>query len=264
MEMTPMLLEASVMHKRLHPQSNGFTYPTSFLVLPLDCLEHAKSSLRFAIDKFGFLSFLQKDHGPKDGSSLKQWANRFQQEHGLSEDINNVILVAMPRVWGFAFKPVSFWFFLDGNDQMKAVICEVNNTFGETHSYLCEKVDKGPIDPQDHLLAEKKFHVSPFMGRTGHYRFRFSFTAEKLSVFIDLYDEQNRKQLITSVSGRLRPMKKDAGTRSLSKHSISTLGALVLIHWQALRLFCKGAKFFTKPSQLLPKLSKSSEIMADE
>ena len=258
MAIVPKLLNATVMHKRLFPQTNGFSYPISFLALPLSQLDQIKPSLGFAIDRWALLSFRQKDHGPKDGSCLRAWAHQMRSELDLSQEIVEVVLVAMPRVFGFAFKPVSFWLFLDGEGQVRAALYEVNNTFGETHFYLCQDEEQKPISSNQTLSADKVFHVSPFMERSGSYRFRFDFSQDRLAVWIDLFDESKNKQLITSLSGNLKSLKSVKATESLSKYSLSTLSALLLIHWQALKLLVKGAAFFSKPKQSATRITANS------
>jgi uncharacterized protein len=267
MAIAPKLVNASVMHKRLFPQVNAFSYPISFLALPLNQLDRIKPSMGFAIDRWALLSFRQKDHGPKDGRCLRSWAQQRQSELGLSPEIAEVVLVAMPRVFGYAFKPVSFWLFLDDDGKVRAVLYEVNNTFGETHFYLCQDEEQRPIASNQILTADKVFHVSPFLERSGNYRFRFDFTHDKLAICIDLFDESKNKQLITSLSGKLKPLKSVKAAESLSKYSLSTIAALLLIHWQALKLFVKGAAFVSKPKQLAIRItnnlpSKKKDIVA--
>ena len=257
MAVIPKLLNASIMHRRLFPQVNGFSYPISFLVLPLSQVEQVKPSLGFAIDRWAFLSFRQKDHGPKDGSNLLVWARKMQAELGLSSEIQEVVLVAMPRVFGYAFKPVSFWLFLDADSEIRAALYEVNNTFGETHFYLCQREGQLPIESKRSLTADKVFHVSPFLERSGQYRFRLDLSDHELTICIDLFDEADKKQLVTSLSGKMKPLTSVENSAALSKYSLSTLSALGLIHWQALKLVFKGAQYFSKPTQMVKRLTNN-------
>ena len=108
------------------------------------------------------------------------------------------------------------------------------------------------------MEAEKLFHVSPFLDRQGHYRFRFGLCEDKVSIFIDLFDQSKSKQVVTSLIGDLKPLGAVKNREALSKYSLSTFSALILIHWQALKLFVKGAQFFTKPKQKSEKLTENS------
>ncbi len=86
-----------------------------------------------------------------------------------------VLLVAQPRVLGFLFNPVSFWLIVDQTDDLRAVIAEVNNTYGQRHSYLCAHDDLRPIRFSDTLTTKKVFYVSPFQDVSGRYDFRFDY-----------------------------------------------------------------------------------------
>lgn len=260
MEITPQIFTAKVMHKRLFPKVNSFTYGVYYLALPLSKLSDKITTENLAINKFGVLSFYEKDYGEKDGSNPDQWIRAILKKHGLDHITNEVMLISMPRVLGYVFNPVSFWICLDKKGNLRAVLCEVNNTFGETHSYLCTH-DKGKsIKSDDWLEAKKLFHVSPFLKREGHYKFRFDLKEKKLGIWIDFYNEEGKKQLITSLIGNLKPLTKTNLRKSFWKHPLVTLKTIFLIHWQALKIISKGIKYIPKPNQIKQKLSKSRNI----
>lgn len=121
--------------------------------------------------------------------NLNDWAYKILKSENIISVNGEIVLVTLPRVFGYVFNPVSFWFCLDEKQNLRAVICEVNNTFGETHTYICAHKDERPIAPEDILEGKKVFHVSPFMEREGHYRFRFYYNEDKMHTRIDYYDE---------------------------------------------------------------------------
>lgn len=249
MELTPQIFTGKVMHKRLFPKENSFVYSIYYLALPLSQIENAP--------KKGALCFNEKDHGPRDGTGLEYWVRSILKNHNpaLESVTKEILLICMPRIFGYVFNPISFWLCLDKKKNLRAVLCEVNNTFGETHSYLCVHPGLKPIGQDDWLLADKIFHVSPFLKREGEYKFRFSFKDNKFGTWINFHDAQNQKQLLTSLIGTFEPMTTTSLRRTFWKHPLVTFKAITLIHWQALKLISKGIKHIKKPRQHEEKMS---------
>lgn len=250
MVITPQLYTAQVMHKRLFPKKNAFHYGVYYLVLPLP-----------ASSVSGWLSgFHAKDVGLRDGSDPTSWVRGILADYGLNEKTKHIVLVTMPRVLGYVFNPVSFYLCLDGDHQLHAVLCEVHNTFGEQHSYLCANPDHAPITADQWLEAEKVFHVSPFLERNGDYRFRFDLTPDKLAIWIDYYDAGNKKKLITSLIGSLTPLTAKSLRQAFWRHPLVALKAMILIHWQAVKLVINGIRYAAKPVQLAHKITATRNL----
>lgn len=259
MEMKPYILDGKVMHKRLFPRENGFVYGIYYLVFPLSKMKELANGWRFSFNNMGVASFHEKDHGACDGSALEDWAQNILADKA-SGGTGEIILVTMPRVLGYVFNPVSFWLCHDRGGSLKAVICEVNNTFGERHSYLCSKEDGSPITADDWLEAEKVFYVSPFLQREGSYKFRFDIQTEKIGIWIDHYDREGRKQLTTSLAGNLVPYTPQTFRRVFWSHPLVCLIAITRIHLQAIKLLFKGIKYVPKPAQHESRTSYAREI----
>ena len=249
MEIAPRIFTARVMHKRLFPKVNQFTYGVYYLALPLPFSSQWADGWRFGVNRRAVLGFHDKDHGPHDGGALEPWARGILASYGLSGLTQHITLVTMPRVLGYGFNPVSFYLCQDSDAGLRAVICEVHNTFGETHSYLCAKPAGEVIGTEDWLQAEKLFHVSPFIAREGFYRFRFHVTPEALGVWIDYYDAEGRQQLLTALTGRWTPLTRASLRRAFWRHPLVTLKTIALIHWQAIKLASKGIRYIIKPRQ---------------
>jgi DUF1365 family protein len=151
---------------------------------------------------------------------------------------------------GYAFKPVSFWVCHDRTGQVRAVLAEVNNTFGERHNYLVAYADGRPIASGETLRARKVFHVSPFCEVRGHYAFRFRFGPDRWLARIDYFDEQDetRPLIATSISGSANPLSPRAVRGLLARYPWFTLGVVARIHWQAAKLWRKRVPFFAKPA----------------
>lgn len=243
------ILNAQVMHHRLKPKQNKFLYSVYYLSLPFISLDIRGGNWLLGFNRPSLFGFYAKDHG-EHGAALKDWVCGLLAEARIENaDINAIRLITMPRVLGYVFNPVSFWIVPDDVGNILAVICEVNNTFGERHIYICTQADGNVILPSDVMVAKKIFHVSPFLQREGEYQFRFSHKEDFFAAFIDYMDDKSEPMLLTSVSGKM----KDASSKNLLVsffcYPFMTLKVIVLIHWQALIIFLKGIKYVPKPLQ---------------
>lgn len=237
----PRLLLGHVMHRRLRPAVNAFSYPVFFMQLPLGDLQ-AAARPAFSIDRRNLLSFHQKDHGRRDGSPLLPWIRGLLRERGLPDD-GEVVLQTFPRVLGYVFNPVSFWLCHDRSGALVAVLAEVNNTFGGRHCYLLHNPGGAPLRDGQAFTADKRFHVSPFCEVAGTYRFRFRFGGAVSRIHID-YDDGQGPLLLTALCGRPREWSTRHLLAALLRMPLQTVGIMVRIHWQALRLWLKGVPFY--------------------
>jgi len=249
-----------VRHSRARPRANAFVYPTCFLMLPMRTLRADPAAAgALAFNRRGIFSFRETDHG--DGRPATQggalgWLDALLAEHGISDATGEAWLHCFPRVWGYTFKPVSFWYCHRPDGSLRAIVAEVHNTFGERHNYLLDQPSWGA-----EITADKVFHVSPFCEVQGRYRFRFLRTPgsgdqpARTLVRID-YDDADGPLLQTSVSGVLVPLTAAAVRRALWAFPLLTLGIAWRIHWQALRLAIKRVPFFRKPAP--PVMSTTS------
>jgi uncharacterized protein len=232
----------SVRHTRLRPARNAFAYPTYFLMLPMRSLAASGNSL-LARNRFAPISFYDKDHGDGRAQSL-QWLDELLQREGIDDASGEVWLHCYPRVLGYTFKPVSFWYCHRSDGNLRAVVVEVNNTFGEKHVYLLDHARLG-----HEITATKVFHVSPFCNVEGQYRFRFMTTDDRSRTVARIdYDDAQGALINTSVSGNLQPLCAQAVRKAMLSYGVMTLGVIARIHWQAVKLFFKRVPFFSKPT----------------
>lgn len=240
----PCIGFGQVRHTRVQPKRHAFAYRTYFLMLPMRSLKNNSGAL--AVNRFSALSFFDKDHGdgrsPKEGGALA-WLDDVLRAEGIDDATGEVWLHCYPRVLGFTFKPVSFWYChrLDGS--LRAVLVEVNNTFGERHCYVLDHARFG-VEQR----AEKVFHVSPFCPVEGEYRFRLMVNPERTRTVarIDYFDAAG-PVIQTSVSGNLEPVTRQSLRKAVWTYPLMTLAVVARIHWQALRLFLKRLSFFRQP-----------------
>ena len=240
----PLLGLGRVRHQRLRPVPHQFDYPTWFLLLPLRSLR-AQPVAVLNRNRRGWVSFHDADHGDGRNDCLA-WLDALLQAEGITDAQGEVWLHTTPRVLGWRFKPVSFWYCHRGDGSLAAVVAEVNNTFGGRHCYLLA----GPqVGFGVELTADKQFQVSPFCRIEGGYRFRFMRTgldavdgSGRCVARIDYHDAQG-PLLLTSVSGDLAPLNPARLRQALWRMPLLTLGVLVRIHWQALCLLAKRVPF---------------------
>lgn len=250
----PLLGMGEVRHTRLRPVAHRFAYPTFFLMLPMRTLrDHPSQAL--ARNRFAAVSFHDADHGDGRTDSLA-WLDALLAGSGLTDCFGEAWLHCFPRVLGYAFKPVSFWYCHRSDGSLGAVVVEVNNTFGERHCYLLHGEGLGF---GREVRAAKAFHVSPFCSVAGDYRFRFMRTdlhpnaapartcEPRTVVRIDHHDESGLL-LQTSVSGVLRPASSAALRQAFFTMPLLMLGVVARIHWQAVRLAIKRVPLRTKPA----------------
>lgn len=248
----PSLLLGQVRHRRLQPASHAFSYRIYALRLPLRTLAADPGlwgNRWFSHNRFNLLSFHDRDHG--DGALAPlPWITQVLQQAGIHDATGEIWLQTFPRVLGYVFNPVSFWFCERRDGSLRAVVCEVNNTFGERHCYLLE--NGTALKNGQALEVAKAFHVSPFCEVAGHYVFRFMNVAPsalhplRTLARIDYYDAQG-PVLLTGISANAYPLDSQRCLSAFVRFPMMTLGVVLRIHWQALKLFVKRVPFVRKP-----------------
>jgi DUF1365 family protein len=161
----------------------------------------------------------------------------------------------MPRILGYVFNPVSFWFCHDQAGEVRAILCEVNNTFGERHIYLLAHDDQSPIQEHQTLRCRKIFHVSPFMATQGSYRCTFGWKTD-LNFCINHHATDDSLLLVTALSGKAKTYHSRALLLLFLRHFWLTAAVMLRIHIQAFLLWRKGLKFFSKPTPPTQEISK--------
>jgi DUF1365 family protein len=230
-------------HARFKPQPHKFRYDVFQILVDVDHLEEAFDGLRTAsVGRFGLVSFHARDHGARDGSPLRGWVEAKLAAAGVCATAAEIRLLCFPRILGFVFNPLSIFFVYDAGRRLEAVIYEVNNTFGQTHAYVTPASGQG----DERQEAEKAFFVSPFYGVEGGYRFRLSPPTDSFDLVICKHVD-GKTDFVATLNAERRPMTDGALMRLFFAMPFMTLGVVAAIHWEALRLWLKGAPFYSRP-----------------
>jgi DUF1365 family protein len=242
-----------VLHRRLVPVDYRFSYRVFSLLLDLDALSDLR--LRFlSLNRFNLLSFHERDHGPRDGSPLKPWAEDLLRRKGIDIEGGRILLLCFPRVLGYGFNPLSIWYCHHRDGSLRAVIAEVNNTFGEHHFYLLCNAGL-PLSWPVTQSVEKVFHVSPLMGMDARYDFRLADPSDRLSVLIKQF-QNGELTLIASQQGAGYALSDKRLLAALFRVPLMTFKVVAAIHWQALKIWLRGAPFFPKPAPPVEKVTQ--------
>ena len=230
-------------HGRKGGIENAFRYSVDYVLF--DAEAELETPVLFARNRGGLTSVQDRDHGGPPGKGRGAvWVREVLEAHQVM-GVATIELLAQPRVLGHVFNPVSFWLCRNAAGGLIAVIAEVTNTYGDRHCYLCHHPDLREIGPRDMLFADKLLHVSPFQPVEGGYAFRFDIGPERIGVWIDY--SRGRGGLIATLTGTRAPLRNRTILRSLWRRPFGSRRVLALIHWQALKLWLKGATFRPQP-----------------
>jgi len=246
-----------VVHQRFAPRPHRLSYSIFQVLLDLDSIDADLKDLRsFSHNRFNLFGFYDRDHGPdqaKTGAPLKERVAAMLAEHGLHTTGDRIFLLAMPRILSFAFNPISLYFVQSTDDVLKAVIYEVNNTFGDRHSYVLPVRDDGR---HIHQHAPKRLHVSPFMDtRDMSYAFDLTAPEDRFALNIRLMKKSSQKMLFASFVAERRSLSDKTLLSLFAAMPLMTLKVVWGIHWEALKIWLKGIGL--KPKPPTPKSSVS-------
>jgi uncharacterized protein len=240
----------TVAHQRLRPRRHRLQYRVYSLLVDLDELPVLGKRLRFfSVNRFNLFGLHERDHGAGDGRSLREYVDEQLAHAGLATG-GKVQLLTMPRILGHAFNPLTVYFCRDAQGRLQALIYEVNNTFGERHSYLIEVDPRAPDAPVIAQQCAKQFHVSPFLALDMRYAFRIQPPAaghERLGLGVTAHDEQGAV-LVARFDARRVALSDGALLRLFFTHPLLTMKVVAAIHWEALRLWAKGIPLQPRPA----------------
>ncbi len=243
------IYEGIVLHERFRPFSHRFEYAVFSVFLDLDSLPETGRRLRlFRHNGKGLFAFNDRDHGPRDGSPLRPWVEAQLRDNGIDISPARIFIHCFPRFLGYVFNPLSIYFCYDDQERLRAIIYEVKNTFGGQHCYVFGM----DIPPERRMIpdhgTDKGFYVSPFIEMACRYDFRMRLPGEKFALRIHQTAE-GKDMLLAIQHGRRRPLHDRTLLRMMVRIPFLTLKVIIGIHWEALKLWLKGAKFHSRPAE---------------
>ena len=237
------IYNGTVIHKRFKPKVHFFKYKVFSILIDISEINLLHKNLKiFSYNRFNIISFYDVDHGPRDGTSVKEWVIKNLKDNQIDTKDIKIKLLCYPRIFGFVFNPLSVFYVYNLEGQLISILYEVKNTFGEQHTYIFKVLKDSNLIQNN---CSKKFHVSPFIEMNCNYFFRLLKPGNKISVIIDQYDSED-KILYASQDG----IRSDFNTKNLIKsylkHPIMTFKIIIAIHYEAFKLWAKGIKFIKK------------------
>jgi DUF1365 family protein len=250
----PALYVGRVRHHRKAPHAHSLSYGTYQLLLDIETITQTKW---FSHNRFNLFSFYDSDHGPDQenakSASLSDRIFTLLQTNDLYEDGDRLFLLAMPRFLGFVFNPISLYFHYRHNEQLVTILYEVNNTFGDRHTYILKVMTENNMILDQ--SSPKMLHVSPFMDMDMKYRFQITNPGDDFSLRILLLQDE-----LLMLTADLSLQRQDLSDSALMKRAIKmpflTLGAVLAIHWEALFIWTKGNAYRDKPKTLKSSVSR--------
>ena len=248
--MNSCIYNGEVTHTRFKPVKHFLKYKTFSFYIDLDEIEKLdKDNPIFSYNKFNIFSFYDKDHGDRNGKSLKTWVLSNLKRFDINENINKIKLLCYPRIFGYVFNPLSIFYCYE-NNLLKAIFYEVKNTFNEQHTYIFKVKDNNMIDQK----CKKKFYVSPFMDMDTYYNFKLLNPNENLSISIKQTDKEDI--VLSAVqTGKRKEFTFKQLMLNFFKYPLMSFKIISAIHFEALLLWLKGAIYRKRDKKIKNNLS---------
>jgi len=249
------IYEGTTTHVRRKPFEHRLQYGLFSLLIDLDELDELARMRFFSHNRTNLISFFDKDHGARDGGDLRTWIAAELSKAGFDETPGRIRLLCLPRIAGYEFNPLTVWYIDDTAGDPRWILYEIHNTFGEAHSHLLE------VDGNDHHRHgfRKEFFVSPFFDVEGGYRVRITQPGRRLSVAIT-YEVSDEKVFIATLAGRRLPLTPKTLLGATIRYPLVTFKIMGAIHWEAARLWLKGATYRKRPAPPIESVSFSPGV----
>lgn len=242
-----------VTHKRMRPKQHFLQYSMFYMLLDIDEIDAiAKRHWLFSRNRRNLFSFFDRDHGNKSGTDghggpLRAYVENRLREAGIRQGGCRIRLMTMPRIFGYVFNPLSVYFCHDDNDNLFALIYEVNNTFGQRHSYIFALESDVREDNVFHQECDKAFYVSPFLDMKLCYDFTITRPAGTASIVINASDK-NGLVIATAFKGNRGQFGDGQLLKLALTYPLLTLKVIAGIHWEALQIWLKGIGLKPRPN----------------
>jgi len=241
----PMIYAGSVGHVRHTTPRTKFAYRLWMLAIDLDDLDSfAAGSRVFRHNRLGLIGISDRDHGARDGTPLRPWVETALAENDLAVFGARIRLMTIPRILGYAFNPISFYFCADADGRLGAVLHQVKNTFGDQIGYLIPVAPgTGPIRQR----VAKAMHVSPLFDMQGQYDFTFTRPGPKFRMSLRYGAESKRMNATMALDAT--PATDRALLAQIARMPLVAIKVITAIHWEAVKTMLRGAKFHREPAR---------------
>lgn len=257
--MKSIIYEGTIEHCRYTPVRHELSYPVYMYALDLDDLEDLnKRYPLFGYNRTGIASIMDKDYLETEDLPIRQKILRLLAPHKLDQAVDLIVTITSARYFNYIFNPVSFHYCYSRENQLAAIIAEVNNTYGERHPYiLTENLSESGCWPARYQ-AEKVFHVSPFNTIDGTYHFYFSEPKASLEARIELV--RDNKKIMTAVfKATGKPLTVLNHLKTMARHPFAPHLNIPRIYTHAFKLFFrKKLVFHDKPVPQSPMTLRKS------
>ena len=249
--MTPersAIYEGHVVHQRMAPRRHRLRYALFQILFDLDELPTLSRRLRwFSHDRLNLFSFFDRDHGDGRNGPLRGYVEETLAGAGIDIAGGPIRVLCMPRVFGHVFNPISIYWCHGSDGCLAAMLYEVNNTFGQRHSYLIP-VDRFADQDVTRQSCAKALHVSPFMDMAMAYDFAITAPGKAISTSVNGRTTDGLPMITANFSGVRHALTDARLLRALVVFPLMTLKVVAAIHWEAVKLLAKGLKLNPAPS----------------
>lgn len=236
-----------VSHIRVSGPRHRLRYRIAYIALDLDRIAEADACSRYlGVERPGLMSFHACDHGDGAATDLARWVRDKAKSSGVEQECARIELLTLPRMFGYVFNPISVYFLFDATGALHHILYEVNNTFGGRHFYFAEPNSADPKLPHH---AKKELYVSPFFDVEGGYEFSVRPPGDTIFLNVDYHNRDGSKALNARLDATRREVTDREALKILAGFPLMTLGVVAAIHWEALKLFFKGARFRPEPTR---------------
>ena len=247
--MEPAIYRGTLRHRRFRPVRHEFTYSLFLAFLDIDRIEETMGrSWASGYNRFRWASFDERDHLAGSGTTLRERLARSARAEGIEPPAGPVFLLTHLRYLGYCFNPISIYYSYGQDGGIHQLMAEVSNTFGESRNYWLTDANRRASENAMRFVCPKAMHVSPFMPMDLDYEFVLTEPGEKLVAHMNTLDG-GAPLFDATLTLERREWTSRELTRALAAQPWMTAKVIGAIHWEALRLWAKGAPVFQHPGR---------------
>ena len=247
--MESALYVGKLRHRRFSPKEHTFEYPVFLSLLDVDRIpEVMQRSQLSSYERFNVMSYFERDHFGDPRKPLRERIAEDAQKNDVTLPNGKIFVLTHLRYFGYVFNPVSFCYFYDEKEELRLIMAEVNNTFGESHNYWLTTRNEKPAGAGRRYASEKRMHVSPFMPMDLQYDWILTEPGERLVAHMNTI-KADKPLFDATLQLDRREWTRAEVRRVLAAYPLMTARVIGAIHWEALKLWIKDVHVFAHPSK---------------